>query len=263
MPRLPHWGNGRKRGSNRCDNRIATQVRYGLLCYAIKGRPWSFQLYILLSFDSFCCSGGEHQYSFYWLVLVLERIPKSGIQESRPPCGGLISGNRAEPRDAVNSPEQYCSEQYFSCDLNIHCPMLMKLGILLTIYEPYNLTKFRPIPSTGSRANGVCDCSLVWSAHLYGQSSLDKTLTLQAGSTVSAMLSTGELLWISLTYITFQLFRAIILCLMTDSHHFWTTEGEEVALVAFSVKTSLIPLIMQRVERRFQSIRLLWASPLQ
>ena len=28
------------------------------------------------------------------------------------------------------------------------------------------------------------DCSLVWSARLYGQFSLDKTLTLQAGSTV-------------------------------------------------------------------------------
>ena len=45
---------------------------------------------------------------------------------------------------------------------------------------------------------GARNCSLVWSARLYGQFSLDKTLTLQVGSNVVARCTLQELHLISL-----------------------------------------------------------------
>ena len=76
--------------------------------------------------------------------------------------GALVTANEGRMQlTSVPSSIVSRNEQYFSCRLNIHWPMLMKLGILLTIYEPYNLTKFRPNPSTGSRASVT--------VRLYGQ----------------------------------------------------------------------------------------------
>ena len=125
---------------------------------------------VLLSLVFLALKPFQPSFSAFLTVLITQQLDLNFIdlKQSCLGCGKRgtkanqnIGDSKRRMHAADNSPQQYCSEQYFSCYLNILYPMLMKLGIPLTIHETYNLTKFRPNPSTGSRVNVT--------VRLYGQ----------------------------------------------------------------------------------------------